>query len=231
MLTLLIGLTAVASCGPGDNVTEFSVPFPGGRGVRSRLPSDIAAETTRRELDFYVQQGSIQALVVVTDDRAERAAAGSAGVVSVAGIATAWHLVHGESGRGDRIILSTEHWAMAIGIPDGVDDAGDVAALVNLVERDGSPVIELGGGTLLPYFRFEEPVWLYVGQRGEWSMTASSSCDDRLNMIGETSLEWCDSGRGLDFYAYGDAEFVAQIRVSLEIIVPFVDSGAAAAEV
>lgn len=228
LLTLGMWATALTACGNDGNVTMV-LPFPDGSEISIRLPADVANESTHRELDFYVRRDSLQALVVVTDDREERKAAASGESVSVTGMPTSWRFVRGEDGLADRIILPTTHWAMVIGIPEGLEDLEDAALLVSVVERDGWPVIELHNGTQLAYPRREQPTWFYSGPRGEWALAAISSCEDRPRMISETSLEWCDVSRGLHLHAFGDKPFVDQIRESLEIIVPFVDSGAAEA--
>jgi len=224
-LGLLVWVAAIPGCGiDAAGATDVQLPFPDGREVRVRLPSDIVSQTTLRELSFYAERGSIQALVVVTDDPGERRAAESGSVVSVAGAPTPWRLVSGEIGYPDRIILATDHWAAVIGIPDDVNEAEGVADLVEFTEDAGLPVIGLRSGTYLVEPRLEEASWLYLGSSGEWKVAFVGSCDERPNVLTETTVEWCNDGLGLHLHAFGEAQFVERIRESLEVISRFVGS-------
>jgi hypothetical protein len=226
-LTVLVRFTllviAFTSCSQSRELTVVQLVFPDGRVVSVRLPSELA-EASSRELTFYVQQGSYQALVVVTDDREERRAAGTGEPVSVAGTATDWRLVRGEMGLVDRIIQPTGRWSVVIGLPMSLRNPEAAASLVKVVEHDGLPAIELGDGTRIGDSQLEEPTWRYTVTGGEWTLTAISSCDNRPRIVGDTSLEWCDAELGLHLHAFGDRQLVLQIRDSLEIIVPFVGS-------
>ena len=230
LIAVAVGVSVVVAVMIGSltsPVTQIEAPFPDGRVLAVRIPSEIARETVSRELSFFVERDSaFRAQVVVTDNPEDRQEFATGENILAHGDPTDWRLISGQAGLVDRVTMITQTWAVVIGMPETADSPNDVIGLVEVIEDKGLPVVELTAGTRLaqpspgglPALAIS-PQWFYrTAQGGEWVLGAISSCEEIQPTATVTHREMCSVEHGVYVSISGDEDFVGQMFEYPEIL-------------